>query len=585
VLSFAVSSFAGFGAGIESGGQHFVSDRAPVEERPVQSRFATSLLIGPFVLAAVWIAAASTGFPVQGSIATLAVTFAAAWSSVAIVNWSGRIGSVAPVMLVVASALLAWVIAASGGYASPVMLLALAIAPEAWWIMRTKRAVVLGAGATVAVLATIPLIQMAASLPATGFIAWHWLIPALYGLASAPRIIAAVRKFLIEGSADQGISLEDVVDAAVLQFQGAGDIVEVGGRSDELFAVAAPLLLGNGLFDRIQVGDRVAYMHALSGLSAGEVRRCNIRVRLPADAAGNVFYRPLAVEIHGGAPGLMVLRDDSAAAELKRTIAGLHEELAEGEIAKARFLATVSHELRTPLNAIIGFSDMMAYGLAGEFAEPRQAEYTRIIRDSGRHLLSVVNAILDISRIESRAYSIQCEPFRFADAASACHEMLMMQAREKSIELRNEVLPATGEINGDRRAVQQVLINLMSNAIKFTPNGGTVCLSARQTGQHLIAEVSDTGIGIDQNDLERLGRPFVQLRNDYAREQDGVGLGLSIAKGLVALHDGAMTIASAPGAGTTVTVKLPLKGPAVASGEDKMVEEGGYDYAENRKSA
>lgn len=585
MLSFAVSSFTGFGAGVESGSQSLVSERASLEERPAQTRFVASLLVGPFALAAVWIVAAATSFPIQASVGTLALLFVYAWSSVAAVNWTGRIGRLAGAALLVAAAMLSWIVAASGGFSSPIMLLALAIAPEAWWVMRTRRALVWGAGAAVASLATIPLLQSVANLPASGFVAWYWLIPGAYALVAAPRIMSAARDALLAKSDDEHTSVEQILDAAILRFQGAGDIIEAGGKSEELFAVAAPLLLGNGLFDRIHVGDRVAYMHALSGLAAGQMKTCQIRVKMPADASGNIFYHLMSIEIHGGTPGMMVVRDDRAAHALQQTIADLQDQLAEGEIAKARFLATVSHELRTPLNAIIGFADMMAYGLAGQFAEPRQAEYTRIIRDSGRHLLAVVNAILDISRIESRAYAIQYEPFRFADAASACHEMLIMQAREKSIELRNDVLPTVGEIDGDRRAVQQILINLMSNAIKFTPQGGTVCLSAHPSGEHLVIDVSDTGIGIDQNDLERLGRPFVQLRNDYARDQDGVGLGLSIAKGLVALHDGAMTIASAPGAGTTVTVKLPVKGPVVASRDDKTVEEKGYHDAAFRKSA
>jgi cell cycle sensor histidine kinase DivJ len=584
-LSFAVSSFTGLGAGVASGSQHFVSDRAPIQERPVQGRFAISFLMGPFVLASVWIVAAATGFPVQVSVATLLVLFVSAWTSVALVNWSGRLWPVAAGMLGVTAGMLAWTVAASGGYSSPVLLLALAIAPEAWWIMRTRRSLVWGAGATLAVFAAIPLLQAAANLPALAFEAWHWLIPATYLMAFGPRLVAAICDEAVKNSTDDRLSIDDVVDAAILRFKGAGDIIDAGGKSEDLFAVSAPLLLGNGLFDRIHVGDRVAYLHTLSGIMEGQTRRCQIRVRMPSDASGNVFYRPLSVEAHGGSPGFMVLRDDCIVQDLHQAIGDLKDQLAEGEIAKARFLATVSHELRTPLNAIIGFSDMMTYGLAGEFADPRQAEYTRIIRDSGRHLLAVVNAILDISRIESRAYSINCEPFRFAEAASACHEMLIMQAREKAIELRNDVSPSIGEIDADRRAVQQVLINLMSNAVKFTPQGGTVCLTARKTENHLVIDVSDTGIGIDANDLERLGRPFVQLRSDYAREQDGVGLGLSIAKGLVALHGGAMAISSAPGAGTTVTVTLPLKGPAVVPFDGQNSGEEGYPDAAYRKSA
>jgi cell cycle sensor histidine kinase DivJ len=566
------------GAGIQSGSQRFVSERAPAEERPAQQRFVATLLMGPFLLALVWVVAAAANLHVQATVAALLALFVPAWSCVAFVNWSASLKPAATVMLAVAAMLMAWTIAASGGFSSPVLLLSLAFAPECWWIFRTRQSFIWGAAATIAIWAGVVAIQAVAGTPATSFAVWHWLIPGLYMLAAAPRLISAINEMFVSRALGANPDVEDMIDAAILRFEGAGDIIEVGGKSEEFFGVAAPFLLGGGLFDRIHVGDRVTYMHALSGLSNGESRHCCVRIRMPADEAGNVFFRPALVEIHDGEPGVMVLRDDSVADDMRRTIADLQRQLAEGEMAKARFLATVSHELRTPLNAIIGFSDMMAQGLAGQFADPRQAEYTRIIRESGNHLLAVVNAILDISRIESRAYSIRCEPFRFAEAAFACHEMLTMQAREKLIEFRNEVSPDIGEINGDRRAIQQVLINLISNAIKFTPQGGTVCMAARLSGPHLVFQVSDNGIGIDQDDLERLGRPFVQLRNDYAREQDGVGLGLSIAKGLVALHDGAMTIASAPGAGTTVSVKLPLKGPSIsAPGLSKSGEEGASD--------
>ena len=222
----------------------------------------------------------------------------------------------------------------------------------------------------------------------------------------------------------------------------------------------------------------------------------------------------------------------------------------------------VSHELRTPLNAIIGFSDMLEHEMFGPFADPRQKEYVGLIRESGNHLLAVVTSILDVSKIECGSYPIEPEPFRFRDAVDTCRSMMRLPAEAKSLTLDADIPAAIGQIVADRRAVQQMLINLMSNAVKFTPSGGTVTVGANRLGSRLHFWVSDTGIGISEEDLARLGQPFTQVRNDYTREYEGAGLGLSLVKGLVALHEGSMMVESAPGQGTMVTISLPVAGPS-----------------------
>jgi cell cycle sensor histidine kinase DivJ len=221
--------------------------------------------------------------------------------------------------------------------------------------------------------------------------------------------------------------------------------------------------------------------------------------------------------------------------------------------------------LRTPLNAILGFSDMLSHEMFGPFADPRQKEYVGLIHESGNHLLSVVNSILDVSKIESGAYAIHPEPFAFADAVEMCRSMMAHQAAAKSVSLRIAMAPGIDEICGDRRAIQQVLINLVSNAVKFTPEGGSVVIGASRAGHRLRFWVSDTGIGIAPDDLKRLGQPFTQVQNEYTRQFEGAGLGLSLVKGLVVLHDGTMSIESAPGEGTTVTVTVPVAGPRPAT--------------------
>ncbi|TIR66279.1 MAG: PAS domain-containing sensor histidine kinase, partial [Mesorhizobium sp.] len=150
--------------------------------------------------------------------------------------------------------------------------------------------------------------------------------------------------------------------------------------------------------------------------------------------------------------------------------------------------------------------------------------------------------------------------------ADMCRSMMRPLAEAKSIALGAQIAPDAGEINADRRAVQQILINLVSNALKFTPDGGSVVIGAKRVGSRLHFWVSDTGIGIAEEDMANLGKPFMQIQNGYTRRFEGTGLGLSLVKGLVALHEGTMSIESAPGEGTTVTISLPVNGPKRRSG-------------------
>jgi cell cycle sensor histidine kinase DivJ len=335
------------------------------------------------------------------------------------------------------------------------------------------------------------------------------------------------------------------------------------------------LLLGTGFFDRIHVADRVAYLCALSDVREKTLRgRADIRLRVPGAEGRSADYRPYAVEMIRADEGrdvLALIRENDEVAALRAELAASAEQVDSNELAKNRFLAAVSHELRTPLNAILGFSDMLAHEMFGPFADPRQKEYVGLIHESGNHLLSVVNSILDVSKIESGAYAIHPEPFAFADAVEMCRSMMAHQASMKSISLRVALASGVGEICADRRAVQQILINLVSNAIKFTPEGGSVVIGAKRAGPRLRFWVSDTGIGISQDDLKRLGQPFTQVQNDYTRQFEGAGLGLSLVKGLVGLHQGSMAIESAPGEGTMVTVTVPVAGehssaPVVSEG-------------------
>jgi cell cycle sensor histidine kinase DivJ len=203
----------------------------------------------------------------------------------------------------------------------------------------------------------------------------------------------------------------------------------------------------------------------------------------------------------------------------------------------------------------------------GGFIDQRQREYAELIKESGHHLLGIVNSILDVSKIEAGTYAIQTEAFAFGEAVDMCRSMMSLQAEKKRVDLRTEIGRTIGDIVADRRAVQQILINLVSNAVKFTPEDGSVTIGARRVGSRLHFWVEDTGIGISEEDLERIGKPFTQVRNDYTRQFEGTGLGLSLVKGLVALHEGTMSIESMPGEGTKVAISMPVEGPRKASND------------------
>jgi len=274
-------------------------------------------------------------------------------------------------------------------------------------------------------------------------------------------------------------------------------------------------------------------------------------------------------DAHGELTGVVgQLRDVSDEQNLRHEAASKAAEAETANDAKSRFLAAVSHELRTPLNAVLGFSDILIGEYFGQLANDRQREYVQLIRQSGAHLLSVVNTMLDMSKIESGRYELIMEPFAIADSVRACEEMLGLQAREKGVTLTSRIQRGLGEITADQRALQQVLINLVGNAVKFTDAGGVVTMDAAVIGPDLVLTVSDTGIGIPVDRLASLGQPFVQVQNDYTRRYEGTGLGLSLVKGLVALHGGVFAISSRPGEGTVITITVPADGSGAPSADD-----------------
>ena len=228
--------------------------------------------------------------------------------------------------------------------------------------------------------------------------------------------------------------------------------------------------------------------------------------------------------------------------------------------SKSEFLANMSHELRTPLNAIIGFSEVMKEELFGEIGNDKYVEYAQDIHSSGQYLLDVINDILDMSKIEAGRTELDIEDCNITNILEDCRKIIQPRAKENNLQL---TLAAAGgmTLKADGRALKQILLNLLTNAVKFTNTDGKIELSLHRDDTFLTFIIEDNGIGIPSQDIEKLGRPFEQVENQFTKSHDGSGLGLAISRSLVELHDGTFDIKSEHGVGTTITFSIPLEGP------------------------
>ena len=251
--------------------------------------------------------------------------------------------------------------------------------------------------------------------------------------------------------------------------------------------------------------------------------------------------------------------DVTARREGEETMKQAREVAETANRAKTLFLANMSHELRTPLNAILGFSEVMRDRLHGPLGAAEYEEYVRLIHESGQHLLDVIGDVLDMSKIEAGRYELRQEAVLPTDLVAAAVAIVAPKAAEKGVELRSDVAADLPAALVDRRAARQVLLNLLSNALKFTEAGGVVAVSAATPEPGFIdVTVTDTGIGIAPENMERIFEPFQQVDSSLTRKHEGTGLGLSISKRLMELHGGALGLASEPGVGTAVTARFPV---------------------------
>jgi signal transduction histidine kinase len=232
-------------------------------------------------------------------------------------------------------------------------------------------------------------------------------------------------------------------------------------------------------------------------------------------------------------------------------------QLEQASRMKSRFLAAMSHELRTPLNAVIGFSEVLDERMFGELND-KQAEYVKDIHESGRHLLSLINDILDLSKIEAGRMELALTRFDFPQALESAVMLVRERAAKHGLTLDLIVDERLESLVADQRKVKQILLNLLANAVKFTPDGGRIEVRAALAGEAVVLTVSDTGVGIPRDEQAVIFDEFRQVKTDAGRQREGTGLGLALTKRFVEMHHGAIDVRSEPGKGSTFTVTLPL---------------------------
>jgi signal transduction histidine kinase len=304
-------------------------------------------------------------------------------------------------------------------------------------------------------------------------------------------------------------------------------------------AVAASYYLARRLSQPI-----LAVQQGASRLGSGDLEtRIDVKTGDEVEALANEF-------------NLMAAELQELYTGLERKVAEKTAELEEANRHKSEFLANMSHELRTPLNAIIGFSEVLKERMFGEL-NPKQLEYVRDIYGSGQHLLSLINDILDLSKVEAGYMTLDIHEFDVPAAVKNCCTLVRERALRQRLRFECAVEPGIGKWPADERKFKQVLLNLLTNAVKFTPSGGSVELRAKLEGDWLVVSVRDTGIGISPEERTAIFKEFHQVRAAGTAKHEGTGLGLSLSRRLVELHCGTLTVESTSGAGSTFTARFP----------------------------
>ena len=458
----------------------------------------------------------------------------------------------------------------TGGLQSP-LIVWLVLVPAEAALAGGRRSVIAGAIAAALVLGAIAAVQIFGTLPPSrlslpeGITAGAAILAAL---VQAGLIAAAARDqrrvsddAAAEGAAMYQLLAENAVD--LITRHGPDGRIRFASPASAMLLDRSPAELDGLLPAALTHPDDLGAVQSAFLESAYFGREGGAEVRLSHQTKGYVWTemrcRPAGPRAKGSPAEIVaVTRDISERKAQERALIEARDEAMSASRAKSAFLANMSHELRTPLNAIIGFSELMDREIFGPIGNARYQEYARMIHDSGGHLLELINGVLDMSKIEAGKYELYEEIFELEDIAAASLRFVHLAAERSGVALSSDIAPGVRRIFADKRAVKQILVNLLSNGVKFTPRGGQVRLSAVLIEKGIEILVRDTGTGISKADLEKLGKPFQQAQSGAMHGKEGTGLGLALVKSLAAMHGGEALLESELGVGTMVRVRLPF---------------------------
>lgn len=532
-----------------------------------------SHVLGSLIAATIFIAAfAAVRVPALGVIAAV-VFIVAPIAIAALLSRTGRL-DIAHLLSAAQLAALVVVAAVLSEGRSSFAVAWLALVPLEAALSGRARIALAGAVLALAALLAIELATVLALLPATSvsaLVSAKVALAAQIGAVAYGGIVAAgvVRiqrgsRRELEASRERYRLIAENANDLVTRHDASGSTVFASLASAAIVGVDPGRLVAIGFEAVLHPDDRPRYRASLQhSLATGQPVSEEYAIEKPS-ADGTLM--PLWLEMRcqpvrtaDGVPSIVaVTRDITVRRAEAVELARARDEAQTASRAKTAFLATISHELRTPLNAIIGFSDLLQRNLAREERSDQLADHARVIHESGEHLFSLVQDLLDVSKIESGKFGLDPEAVSLAEIARTAVEALLPIADAKHITLDVQIAPALPDLYADRRATRQILLNLVANAVKFTPDHGRVEIAARALGDRMEIAVTDTGIGVSAEHIDHIGQPFYRVETSYARRTDGAGLGLSIVRGLVELHGGVLEIASEQGRGSRFTLTLPI---------------------------
>jgi cell cycle sensor histidine kinase DivJ len=476
-------------------------------------------------------------------------------------------------------------VASCGGVASPAVL-ALAILPLDALVCGRPRAVLAAAAASLAGLPLALALQSSVIGPAENFTA-VFLVGLTLGFGHALAQAVADRRLpaLIGRARNAGEARESAtllaIDDLVTWHDRNGSVLRATSAATKLLGVPSSALQGRGLFDRIHVADRPAYLKAVSdAATSDEPIGVTLRLQIGTGDEGALgdgsglarlpvrsWQKMLWVELRAhrfhaaeeeSCAVVAVTRDVSLHLQRVEELESRSRRAERANESRAELLVSVSQEIRTPLEAIVGYAELMTgKETAARLGATR--DYARLILDSGQHVLGVVSTLLDLATIDAGAYDLAPEPLDVAELVGDGCRSVALAAERAGVALARDVAAHFPELRADRRACQQILLGLLSNAITFTPRGGLVTIQARSDGDRITLTVRDTGIGVSPSELPQIAEPFYRATASRRCTERGNGLDFTVVRSLVALQGGRLDVASTAGAGLAVTVSLPVE--------------------------